>query len=105
MDIQTIYHSLRQARCCSSAYDFSENYLGKTRSYYSVLKAREKEPSLEAVLNLEYKIGKLEENLLQSNDINLEEAAGKLKKIGVDVARYRDQRCEQNVRRNDRRLG
>lgn len=98
MDIQTIYHSLRQARCCRSGYEFSEKFLGKTKSYYSVLKARDMEPSLEALLNLEYRIGNLASNLRESDDCYLQVAAGRLAKIEQDVVGYRRELCRQNIR-------
>ncbi|WP_167367348.1 DUF6626 family protein [Solemya elarraichensis gill symbiont] len=50
MLIDNVYEKLRENDLCSSAYEFSTNYLGKSRSYYSVLKARQLEPSISAIV-------------------------------------------------------
>lgn len=54
MQLQEVYDELRVLRLCNSAYDFSVEYLGKDRSYYSVLKATDREPSIEALVMLEF---------------------------------------------------
>ena len=54
MELQTIYDELKELNLCKSAYDFSVDYLGRDRSYYSVLKATDKEPSIEALVILDY---------------------------------------------------
>lgn len=46
MELQDIFEELNEVRLCKSAYDFSTNYLGKSKSYYSVLKANKSEPSI-----------------------------------------------------------
>jgi hypothetical protein len=53
MLLEKVYDELRQLHLCSSAYKFSVNYLGKSPSYFSVLKARNEEPSIEALVTLE----------------------------------------------------
>lgn len=53
MQLQNIFEELRGARLCESAYDFSTNYLGKSKSYYSVLKANKAEPSIGTLAVLE----------------------------------------------------
>lgn len=54
--LEHVYQSLREHHLCSSAYDFSERFLGKSKSYYSVLKATHGEPSLAVMMNLEYSL-------------------------------------------------
>ena len=53
MLIESIYQILHDQSICDSGYEFSVRYLGKSRSYYSVLKARKEEPSIEALSTLE----------------------------------------------------
>lgn len=54
MLLEDVYAKLKKQHLCSSAYQFSVDYLGKSPSYYSVLKARNEEPSIEAVVTLEF---------------------------------------------------
>ena len=49
---------MKEAHLVASAYQFSEKYLGRSRNYYSVLKARNMEPSIGAILTLEYELQK-----------------------------------------------
>ena len=53
MEIQNIFKELREVYLCESAYDFSTNYLGKSKSYYSVLKANNVNPSIGTLATLE----------------------------------------------------
>ena len=53
MGLYDIYETLSKIRLCDSAYDFSTEYLGKSKSYFSVIKAQEKEASIDAILRLE----------------------------------------------------
>lgn len=53
MLLEEVYAQLKRQHLCSSAYEFSVTYLGKSPSYYSVLKTRGAEPSTEVIVNLE----------------------------------------------------
>jgi hypothetical protein len=53
MQLQKIFEELNGIRLCKSAYDFSTNYLGKSQSYYSVLKANKVKPSIDTLAILE----------------------------------------------------
>lgn len=53
MLIEDIYIRLYDENLCQSAYEFSARYLGMSRSYYSVIKTRKEEPSIEAIATLE----------------------------------------------------
>ena len=53
MELQKIFEELRNVHVCKSAYEFSTSYLGRSKSYYSVLKVKEIEPSIEALSMLE----------------------------------------------------
>jgi hypothetical protein len=53
MCLEEVYEELRKYGLCESAYEFSRSYMKKSPSYYSVLKARNLEPSLGALCVLE----------------------------------------------------
>jgi hypothetical protein len=53
MGLYDIYETLNKIDMCDNAYDFSTDYLGKSKSYYSVMKAKEKEASIDSILWLE----------------------------------------------------
>ena len=53
MELQNIFEELHGVHLCESAYDFSTNYLGKSKSYYSVLKANNVNPSIDTLAILE----------------------------------------------------
>lgn len=59
IDIEEIYLTLRMHHLCSSGYDFSVRFLGKSKSYYSVLQVRGAQPSVEAISTMEKEINKL----------------------------------------------
>ena len=69
-----IYQEMKEAHLVASAYQFSEKYLGRSRNYYSVLKARKMEPSIGAILALEYALQKQVEI---AGGVNLFGIAGK----------------------------
>ena len=98
MNIQTIYEQLKNDHLCDSAYDFSENYLGKAKSYYSVLKARNAEPSTDALVMLELSLK--EKALVFESDTY--EFYSRLRTglllMSNEVRDYRDQRCIERLR-------
>jgi hypothetical protein len=51
--IEKVFEQLRNDNVCRTAHEFSEDFLGRSPSYYSMLKARRREPSTEALLTLE----------------------------------------------------
>ena len=53
MELENIFDELHSVHICNSAYEFSTCYLGKSKSYYSVLKTKEIEPSIETLSMLE----------------------------------------------------
>lgn len=58
MIIEYVYEQLRNDNVCSSAYEYSKDYLGKSSSYYSVLKAQKREASNTVLLTLELALEK-----------------------------------------------
>ena len=53
MELQAIFEELHGIRLCKSAYDFGTKFLGKSKSYYSVLKAKDSDPSIDTLAVLE----------------------------------------------------
>ncbi len=53
MELKVIFDELHKVKLCNSAYEFSTNYLGKSKSYYSMLKSKNMEPSIDALSILE----------------------------------------------------
>ena len=52
--IDLVFEQLRNDHVCGSAYQFSKEFLGKSPSYYSVLKARKKQPTTNVLFTLEF---------------------------------------------------
>ena len=98
MKIKEIYEQLHEANLCDSAYDFSENYLGKAKSYYSVLKARNAEPSTDALVMLELSLK--DKALVFESDTY--EFYSRLRTglllLSNEVRDYRDRRCIERLR-------
>ena len=53
MEIQQIFEELHKVRICKSGYEFSTKFLGKSKSYYSVIKAKNELASISALAMLE----------------------------------------------------
>lgn len=47
--LTTAYQQLKECDLAKSQYEFSSRWLGKGKSYYSWLKSRQAEPSIEAL--------------------------------------------------------
>ncbi|WP_019026587.1 DUF6626 family protein [Colwellia piezophila] len=65
MELQECYDKLVQVGLCRTGLDFSENYCGKYRSYYSVVKARGDKLNTDVLVHLNYclrrKLARLQE--------------------------------------------
>jgi len=75
--IEEIYKDLKKQKKCNSGYQFSREFLGKSNSYYSVLKARKEEPTLDVITVLEYVL----DNQNDVNDIKAKVTTLKEEKI------------------------
>ena len=58
MIIEKVFKQLQLNRICNSGYDFSTKYLGKSKSYFSVLKTRNNEPTIDTLMMLELTLKK-----------------------------------------------
>lgn len=54
--ITRAYATLRELGLARSQYDFSEQWLGQSRSYFSAVKARQSEPSVRSMLYLDHQL-------------------------------------------------
>ena len=102
MYLENLYEELREADLVASAYEFSEKYLGRSRNYYSVLKARNMEPSIGAILTLEYVLNEEVDSIGTTNDLDRRAALGCLLMMSRNVASYRGERCKQETNKQDR---
>jgi hypothetical protein len=82
-----IYEELRRKKICSNEREFSRHFLGKSDSYYSVVKARKQDISLEALCYLEYV-------LMQHTNL------GQCKKLHLQIADIRKQKCMDAANNN-----
>ena len=93
MELQKIFEELHSNRLCKSAYDFSTNYLGKSKSYYSVLKANKIKPSINTLAILETALKK------KASDFNNDRyeiftlRRKQLLSLSASVSTMRNQRC------------
>ena len=96
MYLEDLYQEMRAAQLVASAYEFSEKYLGRSRNYYSVLKARNMEPSIAAIVSLEYALQKQVDIAGTAITEDGRTTLGCLLMLSHNVASYRDERCGQN---------
>lgn len=95
MYLENLYQEMRNAQLVGSAYEFSEKYLGRSRNYYSVLKARNMEPSIAAIVSLEHSLQKEVDIAGATNTESGKVALSCLLMLSHDVASYRNERCER----------
>lgn len=93
MLIQEIYDVLKQERLCKSGYAFSRDYMRKGRSYYSVLKARDGKPSIEAWTMLNYALQVRAQMLASSENDMVQVAAQRLSALQQAVAANITEEC------------
>ena len=91
MLLDTIYQKLHEQSVCESGYEFSVRYLGKSRSYYSVLKARKEEPSIEALSTLEISL-KNTSAIFSDRHPVLTRTRITLQQLSDEVKSYREER-------------
>lgn len=98
MQIREIYEELKEGNFCKSAYAFSRDYMNMDRSYYSVLIARKKEPSIEAWVMLNFALQRCELNLRSSGAEQLHEKTAKLCSLQSTVSSVIASKCMENIR-------
>jgi len=99
MEICEIFEEVRGLELCGSAYEFSQKFLGKHRSYYSVLRARKAELSTSALVALNYAIQR-EISVLQARfDWVSNESQQRLQAIAGQIVEELNFRSSQNLNR------
>ena len=101
MYLENLYQEMKEAQLVASAYEFSEKYLGKSRNYYSVLKARNMEPSIGAILALEYALNEQVDIAGTKRAEDGKATLGCLLMLSHNVASYRNERCERKILNQD----
>lgn len=104
MELQAVYEELHNTHMCKSAYDFSTDYLGKSKSYYSVLKASKAVPSIEALSMLE---NALSEKAIHYDNRKYEAYNIKRKQLSSlsnTVGAMRNERCVAKLKAIDSEL-
>jgi hypothetical protein len=97
MKVETVYAVLKGLGLVQSAYEFSENYLGKKKNYLSVIRARKVEPSIEVTLTLAESL-KLAATYIQAGDKEeLKEMKGRLRVMAKEVKKDLEERCRCNL--------
>ena len=95
MLIDTIYEKLHEQRLCKNAYDFSVRFLGKSKSYYSVLKTRNDIPSIETIATLEIALKNISSAYNNSKVPFFSKTHDTLLELSNDVGNYRIQRSNE----------
>ena len=91
MIIDYVYEQLRNDSVCESAYKFSREFLGRSSSYYSVLKAQKREPSNTVLLTLEIALKKRAELYVNPRYPFIIRTRNHLLEMHEAVKKYREQ--------------
>ncbi len=97
MELQEIYAQLKSLNLCKSGYQFSEQFLGMHRSYYSVILAQKSLPSINVLSTLEYVLKQLVSVL---NEVGSFEVLNRRNKLQLLVGLVRseiDYLCKSRV--------
>jgi hypothetical protein len=101
MRLQNIFEELETGYLCNNAYEFSAEFLGKSKGYYSVLKSRNLSPSISTLAVLEMAL------LNKANEFSNDEfpiftvRRNKLLSLVDSVKEMRQQRCIAKLKGND----
>ena len=89
--IEDIFDQLQKNQLCRSGYDFSRRFLGKSQSYFSVLRATAKEPGIGTWIKLEDILKEKAEIYCYGEYPSLIEKKQALDELSKQVALYRKQ--------------
>lgn len=102
MYLEGIYERMRDSHLCESAYEFSTVYLGKAESYYSVLKARNMEPSIDALVTLELSLINKASYYNDTATPFIVNTRNKLLRLSEEVSNYRTERTQDKLKNSPR---
>jgi hypothetical protein len=101
MQLQKIFEELHGIRLCKSAYDFSTDYLGKSKSYFSVLKANKVKPSIDTLAILEIALKEKASDYENDKYDIFTLRRKQLLSLSNTVSAMRNQRCIEALRKHD----
>ena len=90
--IELVYEQLRNDSVCESACQFSREFLGRSSSYYSVLKARKQHPTTDVLFTLEYTLKHKAEAYSSNSYPFFIRTRNHLLQLQTDVREYRENR-------------
>ncbi|WNC72495.1 DUF6626 family protein [Thalassotalea psychrophila] len=94
MELNDVYKELRRNRLCRNGRDFSVRYLGKDRSYYSVIKATKTEPSVIVLMNLYFNLNKQADAVYDPNSPVINRIQRELNVLSASVMGAVEDRCK-----------
>jgi hypothetical protein len=98
MKIQNIFEELNKGYLCDNAYEFSTAYLGKCKSYYSVLKANKLNPSISTLAVLEMALIRKADEYLDDEYNICKRRRKHLLKLSNSVKLMRQQQCDARLK-------
>jgi hypothetical protein len=98
MKLQEVYNELKQLNLCKSAYDFSVEYLGRDRSYYSVLKSTNTPPSIEALVMLDFALTQNVKELGNSDHPVIERTHTAVERMSSEIKQAINDKCRMSIK-------
>jgi len=98
--IDLVYEQLRNDSVCESACQFSREFLGKSASYYSVLKSRNQQPTTDVLFTLEYALKNKAEAYSSNRYPFFIRTRNHLLQLQTDVREYRENRIMEKFMSN-----
>jgi hypothetical protein len=95
MKIEEVFQSLQEMNVCRSAYDFSKNYLKRDRSYYSVIKVKHAQPSVDTWVMLERSLRQRGRQFAQSSNIYLSTVGEAIDELASKVRQEIDRQLNE----------
>ena len=97
MKIKEIYSELKRMGVCRTAYEFSENYLGKKKNYYSVILAKKREPTIEVYLTLAEALSVANRYIIAGDNEELLGVKKRIKEMARELRKEIRQACRENL--------
>ena len=92
-ELDNVFKELKAIKLCKSQYAFSRDFLGRSPSYMSHLKATKKKPSVKSLMALHLKLYELATHCKEPTDINSYKTKDSLITLSNKVLREIKCRC------------
>ena len=92
MLIESIYQKLHDQNICGSGYDFSVRFLGKSPSYYSVIKTRNQNPTTDVLFTLEFSLERKAKEYSSNRYPFFIRTRNRLLQLKKEVRKYREKK-------------